>query len=99
MAVDIALASSLTSLLVGLIALVMAVLAWQARRRSGNAQLSFVAGAFVLFLIKSLFSAYIVATPPPHPVPHDEIELVLSLFDLAIIGLLFLPFVLRASKA
>lgn len=96
MAVDIALASSLTSLLVGLIALVMAALAWQARRRSGNRQLGFVAGAFGLFLAKSLFSAYNVQT---HYVPHDTIELVLSLFDLAIIGLLFLPLVVRPAKA
>lgn len=94
--VDLALASSFTSLLVGLIALVMAALAWQARQRSGNAQLAFVAGAFGLFLAKSLFSAYNVQT---HAVPHDEIELVLSLFDLLIIGLLFLPFVLRGAKA
>lgn len=92
--VDVVLAASLTGLLVGLIALAMAVLAWQARQRSGNPQLAFVAGAFALFLAKSLFSAYNVWT---HDVPHDEIELVLSLFDLLIIGALFLPFVLRGA--
>lgn len=92
MALDIAFASSLTSIAVGLIALVMAGLAFRARRRSGNRQLAFVGAAFTLFLAKSLFSAYNVQT---HYVPHDLIELGLSLFDLAIIGLLFLPFVLR----
>jgi hypothetical protein len=86
-------ASSLTSLVVGLIALVMAVLALRARGRSGNRKLLCVAAAFGLFVVKSVFSAYNVQT---HAVPHDLIELGLSLFDLAIIGLLFLPFVVKA---
>lgn len=92
MVVDIALASSVTSAVVGLIALAMLVLALRARRRSGNRKLGFVAAAFFVFLAKSLFSAYNVQT---HVVPHDGIELWLSVFDLVIIGLLFLPFLLR----
>ena len=92
---DIAWASALTSLLVGLIALVLAVSAWRARARSGNRQLGFVGAAFVLFLAKSLVSTADVLTPFPHAVPHDALELVLSLFDLAILGLLFLPLALK----
>ena len=93
MASHIALASALTSLLVGLIALAMAALAVRAWQRSGNRKLLLVSGAFALFLAKSLFSAYNVYT---HLVPHDAIELALSLFDLVILALLFLPFVVKA---
>ncbi|MCA1812625.1 MAG: hypothetical protein LC624_01585 [Halobacteriales archaeon] len=93
---EAALASATTSAVVGLIALALAVLAWRARSRSGNAQLAFVAAAFAVFAAKSAFSAWDVATPSPHPVPHDELELVLSVFDLAIIVLLCLPLLVKA---
>jgi hypothetical protein len=51
-----------------------------------------VALAFVVFGLKNVFSAYNVLT---HTVPHDAIELVLSLFDLVLLVLLFAPLVLR----
>lgn len=91
MALSISEASSLTSIVVGLIALLMAGLAWRARVRSGNRRLAFVAAAFALFFARSLFSAYNVLT---HFIAHDFIELYLSIFDLAILVLLFLPFLL-----
>ncbi|HEV8360863.1 MAG TPA: hypothetical protein VGR28_10455 [Candidatus Thermoplasmatota archaeon] len=93
--VSLALASSLTSLAVGLIALALAALALRARRSSGNRQLGFVAAAFALFAVKSAFSSYDVLTEPPHLVPHDELELVLSLFDLVIIVLLVVPLLVK----
>jgi len=90
--VSLADASSGVSLIVGAIALVMAVLAFRARGRSGNRKLLFVGAAFTVFLVKSLFSAYNVHT---HVVVHDAIELGLSLFDLLILVLLFLPFLTK----
>ena len=86
--------SSATSFAVALLALVFAVLAWRAGARRGNPRLTLVAAAFATFAAKNVFSAYNVVS---HTVPHDAIELVLSLFDLVAMTLLFLPFVLRRS--
>lgn len=86
------LASSGTSLVVALLALAMALLAFRAQRRRRNPSLRFVGVAFLVFAVKNLFSAYNVLY---HAVPHDAIELVLSLFDLALLLLLFAPFLLR----
>lgn len=94
MAPEVALVSSATSSVVGLVAALLVVLAVRARRRSGNPQLAYVAGAFGVFVARSAFSAYNVQT---HAVPHDEIELVLSLLDLLILILLCIPFVLRGQ--
>lgn len=84
--------SSGTSLLVALLALVFAFLAFRAHARKRNRGLLVVGVAFLIFAAKSAFSAYNVLT---HAVPHDLIELALSLFDLVLIVLLFLPFLLR----
>lgn len=92
MATDAASMSAFTSVLVGLLAAGLALLALRARGRRGNRDLTFVAAAFGLFLVKSLFSAYNVLT---HAVPHDAIELVLSLFDLAVLALIALPLLVR----
>lgn len=93
---SLSLYSSVASGLVGLISLGLAGLALRARGRSGNRQLGFVAGAFLLFAAKSVFSAYNVWT---HDIAHDAIELVLSLFDLVILGLLVLPLLVRPAQA
>lgn len=76
------------SVLVGLLALVMAVLAWRAALKRNNRGLRLVSLAFGVFALKNAFSAYNVRT---HAVPHDAIELVLSLFDLVLLLLLFAP--------
>lgn len=86
------LASAGTSLVVALLALAFAVLAFRARRVRGNPALRIVGFAFLVFCAKNVFSAFNVLT---HLVPHDAIELALSLFDLAILVLLFAPFLLR----
>jgi peptidoglycan/LPS O-acetylase OafA/YrhL len=92
MALDVPLTSALTSTVVGVFALGLAALAWRARRRSANRQLTFVAAAFLLFAARSAFSAYNVTT---HFIVHDYIELYLSLFDLAILVLLLLPLLVK----
>jgi heme A synthase len=105
MATTPALVSAATSLIVGLVALGLAVMAWRARARSGNRQLLFVGAAFVVIVAKSLFSAWDVTTVtassplglPQHVVPHDYLELVLSLFDLLTIALLAAPFALKRA--
>ena len=80
------------SALVALLALFLAGLAFSAARKRSNRALYLVAAAFVVFAIKNAFSAYNVQT---HVVPHDEIELILSLFDLVLLVLLFAPLALR----
>lgn len=80
------------SALVALLAFVLAALALRAAARRGNRSLRMVALAFAVFGVKNVFSAFNVLT---HVVPHDAIELVLSVFDLALLLLLFAPLVLR----
>lgn len=93
-AVDVGVApySATTSVLVALLASLFAAAAFLARRRKGNRSLLWVGLAFVVFAIKNLFSAYNVVT---HVVRHDDIELGLSLFDLVIMLLLFVPLIFR----
>lgn len=88
----LATASAGTSVLVALLAFVLAGIAFAAMRRRGNPALKWVAIAFLLFGVKNLFSAVNVLT---HIVQHDGIELVLSLFDLLLLLLLFMPFLRR----
>ena len=85
-------ASATISVLVALLALALAGLAIAARRKRANPALRWVAAAFLVFAAKNVFSAYNVLY---HAVPHDAIELVLSLFDLVLLALLFVPLVLR----
>jgi Na+/phosphate symporter len=87
-----------TSLLVTLLALGMAFVALRARRQRNNPALILVGIAFLVFAAKNAFSAYNVLAHERagwFSVPHDEIELVLSLTDLAIMLLLFAPLLLR----
>ena len=84
--------SAATSLLVACLAAMFSYLAWSAMKKRGNPSLRWVAWAFALFAVKNMFSAVNVST---HLVEHDVIELVLSLFDLAILLLLFAPFMRR----
>lgn len=80
------------SWLAAILAILFAVLAWRAGRRRGNPGLRWVASAFGLFALKNVFAALNVVT---HQVPHDAIEMVLAVCDLAIMTLLFAPVVLR----
>lgn len=89
-------ASVVTSSLVALLAAAMAAVALGAARKRANPALRLVSLAFVVFAAKNVFSAVNVAT---HVVSHDAIELVLSLFDLALLLLLFAPLVRRRRAA
>lgn len=91
-------ASAAISVLVTVLALVLAGLAIASLRRRRNPGLRFVAAAFMVFAVKNAFSAYNVVAhvrPAMPSVPHDAIELVLSLFDLVLLVLLFVPLVFR----
>lgn len=84
--------SSGISGVVAVMALVFAILALLAWRRRPNRGLVWVAAAFFVFAVKNVFSSIMVTT---HFVEHDDIELVLSLCDLVILVLLFVPLVFR----
>lgn len=79
------------SAIVALLASVMAYLGFRSFSKTRNHRLVFVAVAFLVFAIKSIFIGANVRT---HLVPHDTIEFVGALFDLVIVVLIFLPFVM-----
>lgn len=81
--------AALASGAVLVLAAVMAYLTYKSYRTTANTQLLFVGAAFGVFAVKSLFVAVNVTS---HDVPHDAIEFVSALFDLVIVGLLFIPF-------
>ncbi|MEA3191558.1 MAG: hypothetical protein QOD77_2140 [Thermoplasmata archaeon] len=94
--------STVTLLLVGGTAVVsfgLFVLALQARRRTGNRKLGYVAAAFLAFCVKSLVTAYALLEDPNHPssyLSHGHLEFLGSAFDLVIVGLLVTPFLRRS---
>lgn len=85
-----------TSAIVALLAVAFAIVAFRAARRRANKALRIVGYAFTLFAAKNIFSAVNVLT---HAVPHDAIELILSLVDLAIMLLLFWPLLRRRARS
>ncbi len=80
------------STIVALLATTMAYLGFRSFRQTRNPRLVFVAVAFLVFAIKSIFVGANVQT---HVVQHDAIEFVSALFDVVIVVLLFLPFVMN----
>lgn len=83
------------SALVALLAGTMAYLGFRSYGKTRNPRLVFVAVAFLVFAIKSIFVGANVQT---HFVQHDAIEFVSALFDLVIVVLLFLPFVVNRRR-
>lgn len=77
------------SAIVALLASVMAYLGFRSYAKTRNPRLVFVAVAFLVFAVKSVFVGANVQT---HIVQHDAIEFVSALFDVVIVVLLFLPF-------
>lgn len=77
---------------VGLAALTLFAVTLLAQRRSGNPRLTFVSLAFLAFSVKSGFVAAVLMNGW---LVHEHLEVVQSLFDLAIIGLLFVPLFVR----
>lgn len=88
----LSLASTGTSVLVAILALLLSVVAFRSAARRNSPNLRLVGAAFLVFVAKNAFSAYNVWT---HAVPHDAIELVLSVFDLVLLVLLLAPLALR----
>lgn len=88
--------SATVSGVVSLLAIAFAIVAFRAAKRRNNTALRIVGLAFVLFAGKNLFSAVNVLT---HAVPHDAIELFLSLTDLVIMLLLFWPLLRRRARS
>ncbi len=86
---NLATASALIAVVacVSLILLVLAAAAW---RRTGNSKLGFVTAAFACFFVKSAVTAYAIATEGIH---HEDLELLGTAFDLAIVLLLVAPFI------
>jgi hypothetical protein len=72
------------------VSLVLAVLAGGAWRRTGNRKLVPVLVAFLIFFAKSVLTGYSLHTGF---VDHEDLELIGSLSDLAIVLLLMAPFV------
>lgn len=72
------------------VSLVLAVLAAGAWRRTANGKLVPVMLAFWIFFVKSVLTAYSLHTDFLH---HEDLELVGTLLDLAIVLLLMAPFV------
>lgn len=94
---SLALASAWTSVVVAALAIAMSFVAFRASRRRGNPALRIVGIAFAVFALKNLFSAYNVGVQ--HMLRHDAIELVLSLFDLVLLILLFMPLLRRRRRS
>lgn len=66
-------------------------------RRSHVAGLAFVAGAFMLFTIKSAFVGYAIYT---RSIGHEDLELIDAVGDLGTVVLFLVPFLLpRRSPA
>lgn len=84
-----------TSICVAAIAGLMAALGFKSFRKTRNPRLLFVVTAFGVFSLKSVFVAYNVNS---HVVPHDGIEFVSAIFDLLIVVLLFLPFIVNFDR-
>lgn len=80
-------------IVVHVVSLVLAVLAFAAWRRNLNHRLLFVGLAFTLFAAKSLLTAYSLTSGFLH---HEDLEAVGALFDLGVVLLLVAPFIVRS---
>lgn len=90
-----ALASSVVASVVAVLAVVFAWIAFGSARKTSRPALRVVGWAFVIFALKNAFVAYNVWT---HLVPHDGIELLLSVADLVLLGLLLSPLMSRRGS-
>lgn len=78
--------------IVAIISAILAVVTFVGWRRSGNWKIGFIAGAFATHFAKSALVALFLAT---NSVGHEVVEVIEAAFDLAMISLLFVPFVAR----
>jgi len=89
---SVALSSVTTSLVVAVLALAFSVMAFRAYSKRSNSAMQWVGVAFLVFALRNLFSAFNIWTEAIH---HGTVELVLSLFDLALMLILMTPLLLR----
>ena len=86
--------STAAILLVGVAMAFLTMLALKGWRRSGNRRQLLLAGAFALFLVKSIVTVYAIHT---NAIGHAHLEALTSVMDLGVAGLLVAPlFVKRA---
>ena len=82
------------------VAVLAAILAWLTHRSyqaTGNWRLLFVFSAFVVFFLKSALFVW-NEVQHPHPIHHDVVLAVASVFNLVILVLLVIPFFARPRK-
>ncbi len=79
---------------VAVVSLILTILAASAWRHTSNRKLGFVTGAFAVFFAKSLLTAYSVSTGF---IAHEDLEIIGSLGDLAVVLLLIAPFLARSA--
>lgn len=89
-------AASLVILLVGLVCLALLLLGVAAFRRTRNRKLLWLVAAFALFTIKSFLTSWALWA---ETIGHEYLELVMSLFDLGIVGMLVAPFLPFGRKS
>jgi uncharacterized membrane protein len=89
---SVALSSVTTSLVVALLALAFSFMAFRAYAKRGNSAMQWVGVAFLVFALRNLFSAFNIWT---EVVKHGTVELILSLFDLALMLILMAPLLFR----
>lgn len=77
---------------VAVVSIALAGLAFRAYRRSGNPNLRYVLAAFIIFAAEGVVATAALFT---HRIDHEDLELILGLFDLAALMVLALPFILR----
>lgn len=79
-------------LIVGVVALGLALVGVAALRRSGNRSLAFVVAAFAVLAGKGLFGGWAILT---RRVGHEDLEAVLAIADFAVVLLLVAPLLAR----
>jgi hypothetical protein len=89
---SVAYSSAATSAIVALLAIGFSIAAFRSYYKRGNGAMRWVGVAFLVFALRNLFSGFNVITDIVH---HGVVELVLSLFDLALMLILIAPLLLR----
>ncbi|MGQ0536966.1 MAG: hypothetical protein ACT4PT_12955 [Methanobacteriota archaeon] len=91
--------SAAMSAFVGVASLLLAAAGFRSYRTTGSRNLPFVAGAFLLFAGKGFLGAWAIYA---RSIPHEHLELILSIADAVIVALLVTPLLrgwLRRGRA
>ncbi len=85
-------------LVVAVVSLFLTIMGLRAWRRAQDARLLFVTSAFGLFTLKNLITGWSIwqeVRGEPALIGHTDLELMGSVFDLAVVVLLAAPLLLR----